>query len=268
MSNPNKNFKNKQKGSTGLDSIPREANGEFAFQGGLGKIKVPTAFSGPAKPKAKKSLLKKRIFKDSIKVEKSIVSASREIAILPKTPSLSNLEKAYLAYQDVRQKGISFEIKELVLDLENLLEEIYFVPATASDEEWSVAWCADAEIARDNSKQIARAIHDALEFNLDDEEEEADYPESGGSYTGWFESIDGWIDSILTIAFEGPVRREVVCGNIFISPEEGSEWIIDYSARQWDPRAPFPLVQPRALWEAWVRKHNEGKIFLSTKIGA
>ena len=269
MSRSGRNSRSKRFGTPKTPEIPREDDGRFAYQGGKGKINTPTTYSGPARSSAvkiKPSLIVGR--EESIASKEESTSSSRELVVLPKVIAPTALERAYSSYKEVKNKGVKAELKELVLDLENLIQDIVFTPSNALDEEWSIEWCVDPKTAEGNSREIARAIHDTLEYDLEDEDEEEEGIDGQYNPTGWFECIEGWTNSILTVAFEGPVGRDVVCGNIFISPDDGSEWIVDYSARQWDERTPFPLVQPRALWEAWIRKHNEGKIFLSSKIGA
>lgn len=263
-----KKNKNKNKGpnrsgslSPREDKIKRDDIGRFASQGKTGKENVPTVFSGPARTSDDTG----RVRITSILEKPLPIHVDSERIRIP-----SGLEKAYESYQKVKVDGVRIELKELVIDLENLLQDIIFQPNSADSEDWCVEWCSEVEMAKGNSVRVAKAIHEALDYDIN-EDEEKDFMEDKDNpalmVSGWFDCIAGWANSIVTLKFEGPGGPSRIAANVFFAPE-GEEWVIDYTARQWDARATFPLIQPRALWEAWIKKHNAGKAFISTTVGA
>lgn len=66
---------------------------------------------------------------------------------------------------------------------------------------------------------------------------------------------EGWDVGTVELFFEGTRGNEADGGvhwaTTFTSVT-GEEWVMDYTARQFDPSAPFPLVARRDAWQAWV----------------
>lgn len=64
---------------------------------------------------------------------------------------------------------------------------------------------------------------------------------------------EGWDPGKVELTFRDETTGEegVHWANTLIS-HTGEEWVIDYTARQFDAKAAFPLVARRAAWQTWV----------------
>lgn len=65
----------------------------------------------------------------------------------------------------------------------------------------------------------------------------------------------GWSNYEIELYYTGSNKKSgdgVHWANILKNEETGEEWIIDYTARQFDPHAPFPLVSHRQEWRHWI----------------
>lgn len=58
---------------------------------------------------------------------------------------------------------------------------------------------------------------------------------------------DDWRTGTVELLFAGGVHW----ANTFTGPQK-EEWVVDYTARQFDSESPIPYSAPRAVWQAWV----------------
>lgn len=171
--------------------------------------------------------------------------------VLPFTPykninDMSNFPteytEAYIAYKRAKKDGIPEVIRCFSEDMKDSLREIIFSNIDVETGEENHISLHDYRyggkpIDIGSGQRLAEEIVFIWENDLTE-------------FPGWKINI-----AVLTFINLKGVPKETAV-NIFVSPS-GEMWVVDYTAQQYDERAPFPLIQPLSFWKAWVTKHKE-----------
>lgn len=150
--------------------------------------------------------------------------------------------EAYIAYQRAKHNGIPEAIRTFTRSMkENSRDVMFFYTDSKNGEERAISlyrYRYGKEVI-----DIGSGIGLAEDIVISWDEDKTEFP--------------GWKAKVVILTFRN--RRGIAiekAANIFISPS-GENWIVDYTAHQYDERAPFPLVQPLNFWRAWVTKHQD-----------
>lgn len=153
----------------------------------------------------------------------------------------SKYEKAYQAFKKVKEDGIPLPIYMFLYNLNIEMGDLWF---SFKDIDGTEAYAT----LKDYKDRLIPDDIDTMDL----------CNEVAIQWENWIKAnAKEWDLKILEIAYQtynSKVKSKTV--NCFIS-KNGEQWIIDYSAKQYDHRAPFPLVQPFSLWRAWVDKHMD-----------
>lgn len=157
---------------------------------------------------------------------------------------LARMAAAYRAYLGYQKTGIPDEVRDLGEDLHQQLDQIDFWdgrPGHQQDKA-TVADCADPDVATGNSEEVTGQVGYLL----------ARLRRQDTRLRDW--SVEA-VRLSFTGAHHDPDRGDAWA--VQLTDGQGRSWVLDYTARQFDDRAPFPLAQPRELWQEWVIKHVE-----------
>jgi len=163
------------------------------------------------------------------------------IELSQNTSISSKYEEAYKSFQKAKEDGIPLPISMFIYNL---------------NKEMGDLWFSFKDI--DGSKNYS-TLQDYKDRLIPDDIDNMDLcSEVALQWKNWImANAKGWDLKILEIAYQtynSKIKSKSV--NCFVN-ESGEQWIVDYSARQYDRRAPFPLVQPFPLWRTWVDKHMD-----------
>ena len=154
----------------------------------------------------------------------------------------SQYTEAYKAYQRIRSDGVPLFVKDFAQTINDEMDDIWFSFIDKTIQEETFVTLKDYKEGLVSSNIDLSDLCSELK-DMWIEQLSREYPE--------------WHLEVVVLKYQtynGKTKRKVA--NILRGPD-GLEWVVDYSARELDNRAPFPLVQPFPLWRAWVNKHLE-----------
>lgn len=160
----------------------------------------------------------------------------------PSTPSYSSLYSAFQSHPTA-----PMEVTETVDFIAEDATVIEFPDHSPGGAEWvNLSDMTDPYLAGNNCHAATHAVLEHVVTQIGQPEE-------------W---TAGTVELVFVRTVPGDADSSVHWANT-LSSVTGEEWVVDYTARQFDPAVPFPLVARREAWQGWVMERVEGEYGLT-----